>query len=64
MSDWQSRKRTATILGILGIATEIIAILLLVSKRIPSNIGTPLIIGGMLLAFIPMFVIARKARRR
>ncbi|MGN6184609.1 MAG: hypothetical protein ACTHQM_13250 [Thermoanaerobaculia bacterium] len=64
MSDWQRTKRTALILGIAGIAIEVITVLLLSQHRIHAKIATPIIIGGMLLAFIPMFVVARHSRRR
>jgi hypothetical protein len=64
MADWQRTKRTATILGAIGIAIELITILLLASKKIDATIATPIIVGGMLLAFIPMFVLARHSRRR
>lgn len=57
-------KGTAIILGVIGIAIELIAVVLLAQKRIPSTYGTPLIIGGMLLAFVPMFLLARSKRRR
>lgn len=64
MSDWQRTKRTAMILGIAGIAIEAITVFLLAQKRLPENVATPVLVGGMLLAFIPMFVLARHAKRK
>ncbi len=57
-------KRTAIILGFIGIAVEMIAVVLLAQKRIPTTYGTPLIIAGMLLAFVPLFLLTRSKRRR
>lgn len=50
-------------LGILGIAIEIVAIALLASKQISTTFGVPLAIAGMFIAFVPMFVMARNRRR-
>lgn len=52
------------ILGIAGIAIEAITVFLLAQKRLPENVATPVLVGGMLLAFIPMFVLARHAKRK
>lgn len=57
-------KRTAIILGVTGIAIEVIAVLLLAQKRITPTFGIPLVIAGMFLAFVPLFVLARMRRRR
>ena len=57
-------KRTAVILGIAGIAIEVIAVLLLAQRRIPTTYGIPLVVAGMFLAFVPLFVLARMRRRR
>ena len=57
-------KRTAVILGITGIAIEVIAVLLLAQKRIPTTYGIPLVVAGMFLAFVPLFVLARMRRKR
>ena len=57
-------KRTAIILGVLGIAIEVIAVLMLAQKRIPTTYGVPLAVAGMFLAFVPLFVLARMRRRR
>jgi hypothetical protein len=57
-------KRTAIILGVLGIAIELITVLLLAQKRIPTTYGVPLVITGMLLAFVPLFALARMGKRR
>lgn len=56
--------KTAIAIGILGITLELIAIVLLATKRVSIAAGTPLVIIGMLLAFVPIFVAARHARRR
>ena len=65
---WRRRpvqnKRTAIILGVTGIAIELIAVFLLAQKRIPTTYGIPLVIAGMFLAFVPLFVLARMRRRR
>ena len=58
------RKRTAIILGVAGIVIELIAVLLLAQKRIPTTFGIPLVVAGMFLAFVPLFVLARMRRRR
>lgn len=57
-------KRSAIVIGACGIAIEVIAVLLLAQKKIPSTFGTPLVITGMLMAFVPLFVLARSKRRR
>lgn len=56
-------KRTAILLGVVGIAIEVIAVLLLAQKRIPTTYGLPLVVAGMFLAFVPLFVLARMRRR-
>lgn len=56
-------KRTAILLGIIGIAVELIAVFLLARKTITPTIGIPLVIAGMFLAFVPLFVLARMRRR-
>jgi len=58
-----SSKRTAIILGVIGIAIEIIAVVLIAQKRIPTTYGIPLVVAGMFLAFVPLFVLARMRRR-
>jgi hypothetical protein len=57
-------KRTAIILGAIGIAIELITVLLLAQKKIPTTYGVPLVVAGMFLAFVPLFVVARMRRRR
>ena len=59
-----SSKRTAIILGVIGIAIEIIAVVLIAQKRIPTTYGIPLVVAGMFLAFVPLFALARMKRRR
>lgn len=63
-SDWDRGKRIAVIIGIIGIAIEIAAIALLATKRVPTNIGMPLVVTGMFLAFVPIFVLSRRHKRR
>ncbi len=60
----QSKQRTAIVLGVIGIAIEVIAVMLLAQKRIPTMYGIPLVVAGMFLAFVPLFVLARLRRRR
>lgn len=57
-------KRTAIILGVIGMAIEVIAIVLLAQKRIPTTYGIPLVVAGMVLAFVPLFLVARAKRTR
>ncbi|HEV7242712.1 MAG TPA: hypothetical protein VGQ36_26020 [Thermoanaerobaculia bacterium] len=56
-------KRIAIILGVIGIAIEVIAVVLISQKRIPTTYGIPLVVAGMFLAFVPLFVLARMKRR-
>lgn len=55
-------KRTAIILGIAGIVIEMVAVVMLAQKRIPATYGVPLVLAGMLLAFFPLFLAARRKR--
>ncbi len=64
MGDWKQTKKTATLLGIAGIVVEIVTLVLLSTKRLDSDVATPILVGAMLLAFIPMFVVARHSRKR
>jgi hypothetical protein len=59
-----SGNRTPLIIAAIGIAIEVATIFLLSSKQIPTSVGTPLMITGMLMAFVPLFVVARRSRRR
>ena len=56
-------KRIAIIVGVIGIALEVIAVVLIAQKRIPTTYGIPLVVAGMFLAFVPLFVLARMKRR-
>lgn len=56
--------RTPIALAVFGIVVELVAILLLGSKRISMTVATPLIIAGMFLAFVPIFVAARRVKRK
>jgi uncharacterized membrane protein len=57
-------KKFVIIMALLGIAVEIAALYLLSQKRITSSVAMPLIIAGMFLGFVPIFVVARRARRQ
>jgi len=59
-----ARKRFTVAMAISGIAMEVLALMLLSSGRIGMGFAVPLIVAGMLLAFAPMFLVARRARRR
>lgn len=54
--------RIPVMLAVLGIAIELVAVALLATKTIPITFGIPLVMAGMFLAFVPMFVLARRAR--
>ena len=62
--EWDRGQRIAVAIGIAGIVLEIIAVALLASKRIPTNIGVPISVAGMFLAFVPIFVLSRRRRRK
>jgi len=64
MADERKTKRFSLALAFAGIAIEIVAILLLGARRIPTAVAVPLIVAGMFLAFAPVFLVARRARRR
>ena len=64
MSDERKTKRFTVALAFAGIAVEIVAILLLAAQRISTTVAVPLIVAGMFLAFAPIFLVARRARRR
>jgi hypothetical protein len=64
MADEEKTKRFTVALAVAGIAVEVTAIMLLASDRIGTTVAVPLIIAGMFLAFAPMFLVARRARRR
>ncbi|HYI09105.1 MAG TPA: hypothetical protein VEK57_08530 [Thermoanaerobaculia bacterium] len=50
-------------IAVAGIVIEAIAIYLLAGKRISMGVALPLIVAGMFLGFVPIFVVARRARR-
>jgi cadmium resistance protein CadD (predicted permease) len=56
-------KKLVIAIALLGIAVEILAVVLLLQKRITSSTATPMIIAGMFLGFVPIFVVARRAKR-
>lgn len=61
--DTSDGKRTAVVIGVAGILIELVTVLLLASHRISSSVATPVIILGMLMAFVPLFLAARRAKR-
>lgn len=64
MTERRTGGRTVPIaIGVIGIVLEIVALALLSSKRVSTTVGTPLVLAGMLMAFVPVFVLARRARR-
>ena len=56
--------RTPIVIAAIGLIIEIVVIYLLSSKQISETVATPLMITGMLMAFVPLFVVARRSRRR
>ena len=56
--------RTPIVIAVIGLAIEAVVLVLLSTKRIHMTVATPLIITGMLMAFVPLFVAARRGRRR
>ena len=62
-SDWDRSKRLALYIGILGILIEAVTVFLLASKRIDPKWGTPLVVAGMFIAFVPLFLLARQRKR-
>lgn len=63
MVRWDRQRRFAAVVGIVGIVIELVAVALLATKRIPVGFGMPLVIAGMFVAFVPMFILSRSARR-
>lgn len=59
-----SSNRIPIAIAVFGLAIEAVVLVLLSTKRIPANYATPLIITGMLMAFVPLFVVARRSRRK
>lgn len=64
MAEEQKTKRFAIALALAGIAIEVVALVLLASERIGTAVAVPLIVAGMFLAFAPVFLVARRARRQ
>ena len=56
--------RIPIILAVAGIAIELVAVALLATKTLPPTFGVPLVMAGMFLAFVPVFVLARRARHK
>lgn len=59
-----SGNRTPLVIAAIGITIEVVTIFLLSSKQIATSVATPLMITGMLMAFVPLFVVARRSRRQ
>lgn len=57
-------KRIALTAAVCGILLELAAVALLAGHRLTVNAAMPLMIFGMFLAFVPLFVVSRNARRR
>ncbi|HEY0160982.1 MAG TPA: hypothetical protein VGF28_27100 [Thermoanaerobaculia bacterium] len=64
MSDEKQTKKFTIALALAGIALELVAIMLMAAERISTTVAVPLMIAGMFLAFAPMFLVARRARRQ
>ena len=64
MSFLRPENRMPIAIGVIGILIELTAVFLMASKRLAPAYATPLIIVGMFMAFVPIFVMARRARRR
>lgn len=62
LPDRKKRRTLAIRMAVLGIAVELLAIWLYTGDRVPRSVAMPLIIGGMLLAFIPLFMVTRSRR--
>ena len=56
--------RTPIAIAVIGILVEAVTLYLLATKQLAESVATPLIITGMLMAFVPLFVVARRSRRR
>lgn len=62
-NDWNRTRKFAIVIGVVGIVIEVIAVFLMAQKRVPSSVGTPLVVVGMFLAFVPVFVMARRHKK-
>jgi hypothetical protein len=62
MNDTRS-KVFAIAVSLVGIGIELIAIFLLARKSITTAVAMPMIVVGMFLAFVPVFVVARRFKR-
>ena len=56
--------RIPVVIAVIGLILEVTTIYLLSTKQISESVATPLMITGMLMAFVPLFVVARRSRRR
>jgi uncharacterized membrane-anchored protein len=61
--DRKKANRMLYVVALLGIMLEAVAIYLLSAKRIETSVAIPLVIAGMFIAFVPIFAVARRARR-
>ncbi|HEU4522328.1 MAG TPA: hypothetical protein VFT12_10015 [Thermoanaerobaculia bacterium] len=57
-------KRFLISIGVAGIMIELIAVALLAAKTLTTGIAVPIMVVGMFLALVPMFALARSARKR
>ena len=60
----QTSNRTPITIAVIGLIIEAVTIFLMARKSVSATVATPLIITGMLMAFVPLFVVARRSRRR
>jgi hypothetical protein len=61
--DRKKANRMLFAVALFGIVLEAIAIYLLAAKRIATPVAIPLVIAGMFIAFVPIFAVARRAKR-
>ena len=61
--DRKKNNRFLIAIAMFGIVLELVAIGLLASRRITVPVAMPLVIVGMFTAFIPIFTVARRAKR-
>lgn len=61
--DRKKANRMLFAVALFGIVLEAVAIYLLSSKRIETAVAIPLVIAGMFIAFVPIFAVARRAKR-
>jgi hypothetical protein len=52
------------LIAVIGLLIELVTIILLASNRIQVVWAMPLVIVGMMLAFVPIFAVTRRAKRK